>query len=436
MNLADGKIISSEECDKVLESLDERIIQTLSKLPPRWDTPLSPDIVINACDRLVSSMDESFYLSAMAELGIPEELGISYISEARRMFSGDALRYRMEIEFGTEWNKRLSYVPLFGNNTVTEYISPVGVLFHVAAGNADGLPAFSVLEGLLTGNINILKLPSEEGGASVRLLLELIKIEPSLAEYIYVFDYSSKDIVNIKKLIEVSDAVVVWGGSGAVSAFRAMIPANIKIIEWGHKISFAYVTKEGMTEENLTGLAYNIVSTGQLLCSSCQGIYLDTDSMDDVYNFCEIFLPILEREVSKSMKNIDIGIKTQTALMLYNAELETIYNGNRIFKGSGCSITACHDDSLEVSLQFANAWVKPLPKSKLIKVLRPYKNYLQTAALLCGVEDKEMLLELLLRTGVVRVCSGELMSSTYSGAPHDGEYPLRRYTRTVSIDGI
>ena len=41
---------------------------------------------------------------------------------------------------------------------------PLGVLLHIAAGNADGLPAFSVAEGLATGNINILKLPQADNG--------------------------------------------------------------------------------------------------------------------------------------------------------------------------------------------------------------------------------------------------------------------------------
>ena len=34
---------------------------------------------------------------------------------------------------------------------------------------------------------------------------------------------------------------------------------------------------------------------GGLLCSSCQVIYLDTDSLDDGRAFCHSFLPILER---------------------------------------------------------------------------------------------------------------------------------------------
>ncbi len=428
MNLVDGRILETKDCDAVLDSLNERILETLGK--PR----LLPETVINACDRLVRTLDESLYLSAMAGLGIPTELGKSYIAEAKVMFSEASLRFRVEREFGSGWNEPYTYVSTPGNATVNEQILPLGVLLHVAAGNADGLPAFSVLEGLLTGNINILKLPAAEGGVSVALLSELIRIEPSLSEYIYVFDYSSKDIVHLGKLIDAADAVVVWGGVEAVSAFRGMLSPNIRLIEWGHKISFAYVTPGGMTDGAPAGIAKNIAATGQLLCSSCQGIFVDTEDLDEVYAFCCRFLPFLENAVSQNTQGLDIGVRAQAALQLYSAELETIYTGHRIFKGNACSLTACNKKTLEPAIGFGNAWVKPLPRNELLKAIRPYKNYLQTAALLCSEDEKEELTEQLLKSGVVRVCSGERMSAAYSGMPHDGEYPLRRYTKVATVE--
>jgi len=98
---------------------------------------------------------------------------------------------------------------------------------------------------------------------------------------VYVFGSTKSNFLNSST--ETShfpvDAVVVWGGKEAVSALRRMIPPNTKMIEWGHKISFAYVTEQAVTAAGLEGLAKNIVETGQLLCSSLQGIFLDTNDM-------------------------------------------------------------------------------------------------------------------------------------------------------------
>lgn len=60
------------------------------------------------------------------------------------------------------------------------------------------------------------------------------------------------------------------------------------------RLSFAYVSGRP-PEEEWYALARHILSTGGLLCSSCQVIYLDTDSLDDGRAFCHSFLPILER---------------------------------------------------------------------------------------------------------------------------------------------
>lgn len=428
MNLVNGEILDAKKCDATLDDLEQRILNTLE------NGELRPETVIAACDRLVAGLDESMYLNAMAELGMNETLSRRYISEARRMFSGESLRRRLKAELGENFGQWKSYTPIFKDFPVKEKICPLGVLLHVAAGNADGLPAFSVLEGLLAGNINILKLPSQEGGSSARLLLELIKIEPALAEYIYVFDYSSKDIVHMERLISAADAVVVWGGKEAVSALRRLVPPHIKLIEWGHKVSFAYVTERGITEDGLTGLAKNIADTGQLLCSSLQGIFIDTDDKDLVYGFCRQFLPVLDNVLSQNPQNIGIGIKSQIALKLYSEELEEMYRGSKVFKGRNCSLIAYPDKALETAIQFGNAWVRPLPQSELTATLRPYKNFLQTVGLLCADSEREIISKMLFKTGVVRVCPGERMSSAYCGAPHDGEYSLRRYTKIVTAE--
>jgi hypothetical protein len=428
MNLVNGEILETSACAAILDDLENRMIHTLTK------GSLPVEIVLNACDKLVSNLDTAAYLAAMAELGIDGTLGTQYLEEARWLFSRESLMHRLYIEFGADSNSPRSYVPFHKRGLVTEKIVPLGVLLHIAAGNADGLPAFSVLEGLLTGNINILKLPAAEGGISVRLLRELTQIEPQLADYIYVFDYSSKDIEQIGKLIGAADAVVVWGGTEAVSAIRRLVPPHIRLIEWGHKISFAYVTRQGITESALQGLAHNMVTTGQLLCSSMQGIFVDAADMQTVHDFCAAFLPILEDTIRRHSNKIGIEVQAQVALRLYNAQLEGIYQPRRIFKGEGCSLIAYSDRALETAIQFGNAWVKPLPRDELVAVLRPYKNILQTVGLLCGDAERAEITERLFKTGVVRVCSGEDMSIAYCGMPHDGEYPLRRYTKVVSAE--
>lgn len=427
MNLINGKLVSQQECDELLEQLEQQLLYTLA------NKSLSADIVINACDTLLNNLDESSYLDTLQSLGIPKSLGEKYIMEARQLFQADNLRARLAMELGPLYQQEECSVQ--GKEPfITKKICPLGVLFHIAAGNADALPAFSILEGLLTGNINLLKLPSQEGGLTVKILQELIQIEPILADYIYVFDYSSKDIIHMKQLIDMSDAVIVWGSAEAVSSLRKLVPAHIKLIEWGHKISFAYVTKQGIEDYGLEGLAMNIVQTGQLLCSSIQGIFLDCDTADEVHAFCKQFLPILECAIAQTPQNVGISTQYQIALTLYQEELNGVFHNSQVYKAKNCSLIAYSDRILDTAIQHGNTWVRALPANDLLATLRPYKNFLQTVGLLCGDEEYDRLAQQLFKTGVVRICPPQYMSIVYSSAAHDGEYTLRRYTKIVAIE--
>lgn len=427
MNLVEGMLISQDECDAVLEHMEDRLLVTLAK------PILNPDIVVEACNALSILLNEREHLPILMELGISERLAREYLKDAKWMLSRDYLTNKLHRELGPDYGKTLQLQPSHCKN-VTERIMPLGVLFHIAAGNIDGLPVFTVIEGLLSGNINILKLPAEEGGISVRLLQELFNLEPRLAEYVYVFDYSSNDIEVMKRLASLSDAIVLWGGDAAIKSVREMATPNTKIIEWGHKMSFAYISGEEVSDRALEGIAVNICHTNQLLCSSCQGVFLDTASMEKVYQFCERFLPILESVSASEPSELGIGIEAQVGLRVYNEQLKAVFNDAKVFRAKNCSLTAYTDNQLTTSMMFRNPWVRRLPRSLILETLRPYKGYLQTVGLICGDGDAKKLSEIFCKSGAVRVTDGLHMSQTYDGMAHDGEYPLRRYTKTVSLE--
>ena len=434
MNFVNGKIISESECDAVLERIDEMLMETLRK------PPLDTNLVINACDTIVKNINSLDVVKRLPELGVSPILADMYMKQIGQMLSAEAIKERMRIELGENYDKARNLTYTHSNATATQALAPLGVLFHITAGNVDGLPFISLLDGLLTGNINIVKLPKEEGGITVSLLEELFKIEPSLREYVYVFDYSSKDIQAMRKLATAADAIIVWGGDEAVSAVRKLADPNTKIVEWGHKISFAYVSRAGSSGEvrknELEKLASHICLTNQLFCSSCQGIFLDTDDMQNVYDFCEEFLPIFEKACRENPFTFDdtanIFIQAEVTLQNYHRQIENKSPDTRVYREKNCSITAQPDSKLEPSMMYRNIWVKPLKRENIIN-LRPYKSYLQTVALICAEREHSELSQKLLQAGLVKVSDGFEMSNYAFGEAHDGVFTLRCYTQIVSV---
>ena len=417
MILYKGEIYPNEKQAELISSLKEDMYLTLQN-----KETLSYLTVIEACNKLyqrvINHEFDDIALPLLKALNMP----YSSLERYAKVFSKEGLLKKIDIELGDLKNGVLS---LDENNN--RYYEPLGILFHIAAGNVDLLPAYSVVEGLLVGNINILKLPTGDNGLSILLLKELIKEAPVLKDYIYVFDVPSTEVETIKQLSNLADATIVWGGDEAQRAARSFVDIHSSIISWGHKISFSYVDNN-VTDEEIESLCTSICLSNQLFCSSSQGIYMNTDDMEELHKLAKRVLPIFAK-VSKSMNTLPLTMKAKNSLLLYNDELEG--NLNNIYKDSGVSIVVKEDNKLELSYLFQNIWIKALKKEDIVNVLKENKNLLQTVSINKNLNDKEDIIRLLAKAGAVRITALGDNSRMLAGESHDGEYALRRYIRIV-----
>ncbi len=421
MILYKGVLHPNKGQNSLLKKLENDCLDTLSS-----EVNLETADVINACDELTKRIDDGKFDHLIKPLLEEYDIPSSYFNKYVSMFSKESLEKKVAIELGDDYKNLL---PLYPKNK--RVIKPLGILFHIAAGNVDVLPAYSVIEGLLVGNINILKLPTGDKGVSIDLLLELINIEPKLKEYIYVFDVPSTEVDTLKTFADIADAVVVWGGDEAVKATREMASINTKIIDWGHKLSFAYASLDA-SDEDLVGLAHHIASTNQLLCSSAQGIYVDTFSRGELDKFAARFFKIFV-EVNKQHPPVPFGMKSKNAVELYYEELVQEKTKKKIWKQDGISITTTTDNALELSLLFRNIWIKCLPSKEIVKVIKPHKNHLQSATILAPKTQYKLYLQNLISAGVVRIKKPAEMSEVLIGESHDGMYPLRMYSKIIEF---
>lgn len=419
MIFANGKLLPDSELSAVLSVLEKDIPHILS------GPPLTTDTVLNALEALAQELDSGALDALIAQYAPPGAL--EELDKVRPQISRAALEERLDLELGG-----LSGPRPFGRSEVR----PLGVLLHVAPGNMAGLPAFTAAEGLLTGNLNLVKLPHGDRGLTLAVFSKLAELEPRLAPWLYAFDLPSRDTDTLKRLAALADGVVTWGGDGAISAMRNIAPPGCRLIEWGHRLSFAYLS--GWDGLDLSGLGAHIVNTGGLLCSSCQVIFLDTEYLSVAEQFCKQFLPILEQAAARHYKTP--GQAAQGALYAREAALEQIMDRpegeDLFFPGQGCSLTLRRDGELELSHLHGNVLVKRLPRKELVPALYPHRGRLQTAGLLCPPAEREELDALLARAGVSRITDPARMSDAFPGEAHDGEYPLRRYVRVVDIQNV
>lgn len=364
--------------------------------------------VIRACGRL-----EERLRAGASDLSEALGYGTQQLYAAADLLGREALEARVERELG-ELERQFQVLPL-------------GVLFHISAGNVPGLGAYSVLEGLLTGNVNLLKPSGQDGGVSAFLLKQLVAEEPGLRPFIHVFPFPSSSQDKIRRLASLADAVVMWGGSEAVASVRQLTPPDTRLIEWGHKFSFAYVTAEGMRDEaGLRRLAGHIRGTRQRYCSSCQGIFLDTADIGVAERFRERFGRIWEEAARAG----DPG--REPTADRFGSPLKEFLPED-VARRTVEAYTVNLEDSLYRPARIGGCFLARLPWGQILTGLRPVAGSIQTVGLLCGAGEWEAYSRRLLRAGATRVCPVEEMSEPAGLISHDGELALRRYCKVVGV---
>lgn len=379
---------------------------------------LRREMVYTACERLAEELEQGGLWKELASFLTPENerIGKEYLKRFRR----EELQKRVEREL----------TPLEKEEHVKVY--PKGVLLHISAGNVDALPAYSVLEGLLAGNINLLKLPGQDNGLSRFLLEKLMSYEPVLKKYIYIYDTPSWNMEEMQELLALADAVVLWGSDEAVRQVRKAAPVNMELIEWGHKLSFCYLGESSVSDRELEFLSRHFLSTNQLLCNSCQGVYLDTEDEKEIIKFAGRLAEAMKRlEPEYPLPDF---IQGKLALESLTEKLERIggkaEERKRILRNVRSSVTCDRNAGLCLSGLFGNIWVKPLKRENIAGTLWQNHRYLQTAVVHPCTEE---LCQRFARAGITKITSIEALEEHGMEMTHDGAYALQRYVRLVEI---
>lgn len=408
--LIHGELLENKDTISAIGTVQRSIIKTLSK------EPLDISVVLDAADRLAREVLCGALEEELAFFLGQDSFTKKEITSLASLFQKEVLQEKLRLELFELKDHKLCKHKGFQR-------MPLGSLLHIAAGNVDALPAYSVLEGLLAGNINLLKLPSMDQGFSLFLLKKMIAYQPLLKEYIFVFDTPSTDLQTIERLMKLVNGIVVWGSDEAVSSVRKHAPVEAKLIEWGHKLSFAYIEDLNIPDTKLVALARHLFQTKQLLCSSCQVIYLDTDDFEVVKRFGKRFRYIM-RKIEEEYENpLPVQGKIAIELLTRNLEQKDGFYANR-----QSSVTCLPDSKLELSFLFGNVFVKPLPKEKIVTALYHQKQHLQTVSI---YPNKDTLRRCFLRVGVTNICEISEMSSFSFLGSHDGSFALQQYTRIV-----
>ncbi|MFF7752104.1 acyl-CoA reductase [Streptomyces sp. NPDC007971] len=430
-HLWQGEFIDDAEAGRRLGDLAELTGRVLAR-------PLPTDVVLGACAAVGRDLaDPGSALHGRLAGHLPADEAAATLAELAGALTRQALERKLRRELGGLRPERLTRPD--GRETVYESWAPVGLLVHIAPGNAAAVAPLSVVEGLLAGNLNVLKTSSSDTALAQDLLCALGAADPTglIHEHVVALRFPSSRTDWIQALCGQADAIAAWGGEDAVRAISEIAPAGCRVVEWGHRVSFAYLTRDAAADDGLLdALAEDVCRFEQQACSSPQVVYLDTSDAKDVFAFAGRFAERLAK-VSDARRAPLPGPAEQAEITTVQqlALLEQHLGLTRVFAADDGSWRVLADSrpALDASPLHRSVWVKPLPRHAVTATLRPMRRFLQTAAVGGSAADVAELSRALFAAGVTRVTPVGSMLEGYEGEPHDGVYALQRYSRRVSV---
>ncbi|MFZ4712487.1 MAG: acyl-CoA reductase [Bacteriovoracaceae bacterium] len=378
---------------------------------------------------------KGYYEEALTELKNELSFSPSMIELALAiiptLLNKENLRLRLESEFGqlTLLDKKENSHRFLGSLKV----SPMGIVTHVTAGNVFLGFLDSLIMGLITKNISIVKLSQGNQSFPPIFMKSLIKADKKkiLTPYFSLLTWKGGD-KNLEKVMkEKSHLIMAWGGEGMLDSLKKDLPNQTKLLDFGPKVSIQLISKSGHSLYSTSEIAKNIVQDiyvwDQAACASPQNLFIEQG------------IPV--KELMNQIKIEFEKIKIPLGSIDQDEQVEILKEKHR-----GIVSKAKHNGDYIQGKDFLVHYDKlrglrnsPLNRTLIIKnfkssedlkeQLAPYHFYMQSVSLLIHPQEKQEYEKLLSIVGAKRIAPlGTIMNGT-NGAPHDHRFVLNELVR-------
>lgn len=402
--------------------------------------------ILERVGRIFSDTESNFYKDVVEkmnkQLGWSKEMvkeGLSTISE---ILTQDHLISRLEADLGDiGYLDEFTYNPAFKGMVKAE---PFGIISHVSAGNVFVGAVDTLVQGLITKNINILKMSSADPLFPL-IFAEVLKsvdykgiLATSFA--LVPFKGGDKDVEAVVK--KNSDVLVVYGGEDTVKAYREGTGFHTKIIEYGPKYSLSIMSEECLNDDNMDAVAEDMARDftmwEQSACSSPHAVFIDSPekakkfvaSLSKGLEYWSKKIPHSNIPDNEAVEILRTRELTRVDQALGEAELIIPAIDNQDW-----TIILQKKCEFKVSPHHRTAYVIVSPNHKVdtINALKSYGQFIQSIAILMPTRDKLEMSDILVGMGADRITEIGMMARRKHGTPHDGTRGTSELVRWVSI---
>lgn len=320
---------------------------------------------------------------------------------------------------------------------------PRGLIAHVSAGNVFIGAVDTLLQGIITKNINILKMSSIDTVFPIIFARAVLEADPegAVAGSFCLVPFKSGE-TGIENIIKAEcDVVTVYGGKEAIEAYRKGLGAHTKILEYGPKYSCAIIDGAILARDGAAGIARLVARDftmwEQSACSSPHTVFIKGEK--EAFEFAGELARALD-EWSKEFPHGKIPMDEQVEITK-SRELAKAYEAAgeaalMVPADGSQEWTVIYEKNSEfrVSCHHRTAYVKPVNDfDEAAATLEGYGKFIQSVAVAASSADTFTISKKLCAIGADRITEPGNMSRRKNGTPHDGTRGTAEFVRWVSI---
>jgi hypothetical protein len=307
-------------------------------------------------------------------------------------------------------------------------------LVHIAAGNIPNPTLMSLTLGLLTRSAQFVKCAS--GAAFLPRLFahSIYELDHKLGACLEIADWRGGQRELEQVLFDHADCLTATGSDETLASIRAQLPAQVRFLGYGHRVSFGFVTREVLREEEIAQVisraADDVIAWDQHGCLSPHVIYVEERGAVESDKFAELLaLELVKRENTEPRGKI--SVEESAAIASRRAIYETIAAHRadaKIWASPNSTVWTVvfeHDVRFQFSPLNRFIYVKPVPDlAAVLQGIDEIHEKISTVGIAAPPEKMRELAQRFARWGATRICPLGQMQNPPLTWRHDGRPAL------------
>jgi hypothetical protein len=308
------------------------------------------------------------------------------------------------------------------------------LLVHITGGVLPNPAIMSIILGLLARSAQFVKCATGTAFVPRMFAHSLYAMQPKLGACLEIAEWKGGTTHLEEALFAEAGCITATGSDEVLTEIRKRLPAKVRFLGYGHKLSVAFVTRESLdkngAEKTATAFTEDVAAWNQLGCLSPHAVYIENGASVNSLTFAEVLAKQLEareqndpRGTVSSNQAAAISKRRMFYEVRASADSET-----KLWASSGStSWTVVHETSPQLHASCLNrfAFVKPVDSvDQFLASIGAFHGQVSTVALAAPTARAQEITQRLSAAGVSRICRIGQMQNPPLSWRHDGRPAL------------